>query len=389
MKVLFCVPYSLTRSLGGPKSYIEIAEVLEAHGCECTVVGMEEVAPEMGDYDGIEERMACYRNQLQKYVAEHAQDYDVIEYEHKVLPVSRSSLPQDTLMVARTSLLTHHGVDASPSLWSSAFRMGINAGRDLLLGPTGPKVEVDDYVSVAKKYAGTALSYFKEKKRMRKVLARANRTLRNADLIFVNNRHSRERIIKEGMDGRKVRVIHLGMTEHRRRALAPRQDELPEGPPVIAFVGLFQMRKGSADIPRIARSVIDEHPSATFRLLGTRSLFQTKEEVLAHFHPSIRDQIEVCPRFDPSELPDLLEGAHLGIFPSYYEGFGHGVLEMMAAGLPVVAYDAPGPPEMVPDENVVPRGDWQMMSDRVLGLLDNSDQLSACRMMTKIGKSVV
>ena len=36
-----------------------------------------------------------------------------------------------------------------------------------------------------------------------------------------------------------------------------------------------------------------------------------------------------------------------GAFPSHCEGFPFGVLEMLAAGLPVVAYRAPGAPMMI------------------------------------------
>jgi len=142
---------------------------------------------------------------------------------------------------------------------------------------------------------------------------------------------------------------------------------------------MYQLRKGSDDIPRIAKSVIEAHPSAHFRLLGTKGLFQTRREVLAHFPRSLRSQIEVVPRFEPERLPDLLADAHLGIFPSYYEGFGFGVLEMMAAGLPVIAYDAPGPPEMVPDSLLVPCGDWKAMATITISLLNDSDELKARR----------
>jgi glycosyltransferase involved in cell wall biosynthesis len=37
----------------------------------------------------------------------------------------------------------------------------------------------------------------------------------------------------------------------------------------------------------------------------------------------------------------------VGAFPSYVEGFGIAVVEQLAAGLPTVAYDAPGPRDIL------------------------------------------
>jgi glycosyltransferase involved in cell wall biosynthesis len=37
----------------------------------------------------------------------------------------------------------------------------------------------------------------------------------------------------------------------------------------------------------------------------------------------------------------------IGIFPSHIEGFGLAVLEQLAAGLPTIAYDVPGPRQIL------------------------------------------
>ena len=73
-----------------------------------------------------------------------------------------------------------------------------------------------------------------------------------------------------------------------------------------------------------------------------------------YFPKKLRGYIEVIPQFHPDELPILLSSCSLGIFPSYLEGFAFGVLEMLAAALPVIAYDTPGAPMMVPEQYLVP-----------------------------------
>ena len=57
------------------------------------------------------------------------------------------------------------------------------------------------------------------------------------------------------------------------------------------------------------------------------------------------------------------------------EGFPFGVLEMLASALPVIAYDAPGPPMMLPSEWLVPRGDWQALSAKAARLLQEGAEL--------------
>ena len=62
--------------------------------------------------------------------------------------------------------------------------------------------------------------------------------------------------------------------------------------------------------------------------------------------------------------------ATVGAFPSYVEGFPFAVLEKLTAGLPLIAYDAPGAREMLPAHQLVPPGDVKRMADKIAGVLD-------------------
>src|SRR5207237_5357929 len=77
-----------------------------------------------------------------------------------------------------------------------------------------------------------------------------------------------------------------------------------------------------------------------FLFLGTMI---ANEKVWNDLELEPADFIEVVPQFDPDDLPRLLSDGTVGAFPSYVEGFGMAVVEQLAAGLPTVAYDAPGP----------------------------------------------
>jgi len=155
----------------------------------------------------------------------------------------------------------------------------------------------------------------------------------------------------------------------------------PGGVARVAFVGTFDYRKGARDFGKLAAAICAD--AAELRLVGTAGLFPTAADVLRFFPRGVRPKVQVVPRFDPDGLPDLLADCSVGVFPSYYEGFGFGVLEMLAAAIPVIAYDAPGPPMMLPREWLVPRGDVGAMSTKIIELLHRRECLARARVRAR------
>jgi glycosyltransferase involved in cell wall biosynthesis len=153
---------------------------------------------------------------------------------------------------------------------------------------------------------------------------------------------------------------------------------MPGSAPIVAFVGTFDGRKGAREFPDLVRWVARDVPGVTFMLLGTGG--QSPRDVLRHFPGDLHPRLEIRCRFAPDELPGLLARCAVGVFPSRVEGFGFGVLEMLAAGLPVLAYRAPGPPMMLPDEYLVPVGDARGLARKVVALLhDEASRVRAAR----------
>lgn len=348
MKILFCSQCPVSQELGASKTLIELAEELENLGWFCKIIEPSDIAyqPSMRPQN----RLKYYAENLRRYLHEHASEYDIIEYEHFRLPYCRQEFHPNTLFVARSQLLGHHWKNIEipkSNHWKSR-------ARSFILGTI-------------------------ERTQIERNIQSGEITCEQADLIIVFNYADEDELIKSGIRGEKIRVVPGGISRTRRRLF----EAVSSDPPVeskIAFIGTFDNRKGAKDFPEIVKAICKKAPNASFRFLGTQF---PQERVLPHFPKGLRNRIEVIPHFPTEDLPVLLSSCSVGIFPSYIEGFGYGVLEMLAASVPVIAYDSPGPPMMLPPEYLVPRGDTKGMSKKVISLLNNKAKLTAARIWAK------
>lgn len=98
--------------------------------------------------------------------------------------------------------------------------------------------------------------------------------------------------------------------------------------------------------------------------------------------------VEDCVRFlgFRRDVPQLLHGADIFVFPSYNEGFGLVLLEAMACGLPIVACRERAIPEVVLHREtglLVEPGNSQVFASAIRELLDNPE---LCKQMGDFGQ---
>lgn len=138
----------------------------------------------------------------------------------------------------------------------------------------------------------------------------------------------------------------------------------------VCFLGMWSARKGARDWGQIIQRIRARVPAARFIFLGT---MVEDHLVLEDLKLGVPDFLELVPQFAPDDLPRLLADCTVGAFPSYVEGFGLAVIEQLAAGLPTVAYDAPGPRDILRDassELLVLSGDIPSFSEAVAAILE-------------------
>jgi glycosyltransferase involved in cell wall biosynthesis len=347
MRLLIVSPNPLDRRLGAAKVLIELGEALNAvPGVTCVLAGPDDVGVRRSfDEDGWRRFSEAQRDFLKRCAA----DFDIVDYDHEHLPFDRAEFDPRPLFVARSVLLVHY-------LETIRFPE-----------PRTPRIVLSGIVH------GRARASFQRQR-----IADATRTIRSADLVNVSNAYDRRELARRGVSESKVVVLPFGMSKARRDAFATCQVRSPAAP-VVAFVGSFDFRKGAADFPEIFAGIRKTIPAARLALFGTSGHFRTADEVRAVFPRDLRPSIDIHPEFDPAALPQLLSPCSVGVFPSYCEGFGFGVLEMLAAAMPVVAYDAPGPPEMLTADYLVRPGDTAAMVEKVVALLRDRSRLDVAR----------
>lgn len=119
--------------------------------------------------------------------------------------------------------------------------------------------------------------------------------------------------------------------------------------PYILCIGTLQKRK---NIPRLLQSfyVLKQEHYIPHRLVlvGQRCPDLPEHEIFSTMKQlSLQEDVVWTGYIADRDMPVLLNGAELFVFPSLYEGFGMPILEAMACGVPVACSNTSSLPEVV------------------------------------------
>jgi glycosyltransferase involved in cell wall biosynthesis len=165
------------------------------------------------------------------------------------------------------------------------------------------------------------------------------RSLRGAELsLFLNETDRTFAVERLGVSPARARIVSNGVGG----ALLAAGRRLPgpdEGSPRVAVVGSWAERKGIAYGAPALSSLLARHPVLRVVALGTGA---SEAEVRASFEPAVRERVDVVAAYSRDELPELLRGSHINLFPTLAEGQSLALLETMACGLVAVTTPAGG-----------------------------------------------
>lgn len=142
--------------------------------------------------------------------------------------------------------------------------------------------------------------------------------------------------------------------------------------PVILFVGAPWIRKGLEDLVRAAALLKPRFPRARYLVAGAPQAGEERIVLGLVESLGLRDRFEFRGRVPRAGMPELYREADVLAVPSRYEAFGVTYLEAMASGVPVVASEVGGIPEIVSHGRngfLVPCGKAAVLSEAVGRLL--------------------
>jgi glycosyltransferase involved in cell wall biosynthesis len=121
---------------------------------------------------------------------------------------------------------------------------------------------------------------------------------------------------------------------------------------------------------RLDKQILKEY---SLVLAGSNSYGSGKlQRIIANL--GIEERVVFTGHVNDDDLPGLISGAELFVYPSLYEGFGLPILEAMACGTPVVTSNLSSMPEIAGDAAVlVSPHDVEQIADAVEQVLSSTD----------------
>lgn len=151
------------------------------------------------------------------------------------------------------------------------------------------------------------------------------------------------------------------------------QYNIPEDVPVVGFVGRLGREKGCHELFRAFQNVKKEFPTAKLLFVGPIEKQETIEPELLDYFWKCDDIIKTD---RVSHVEKYTSAMDVYVLPSYREGFGMGVVEASAMGVPVVVTQYPGPSSAM-EEGVsgysVPVKDVEQLTEYILEFLRDPD----------------
>ena len=337
MRILLGLHHYLDPNQGAPGVTLALGKALEAAGCQVEYFGFDHAFPKK---DGGEVGQSLrYPWELSSFLSRHAAEFDIFDIS-----------------------------TGDAWVWARRGRPGAKRSHALITRSHGLEHTVDANVRQEAKAGLEKLSWKYPLYHGGYRLWEVAESIRQADMALMLNQHDADIAVRQlGAAPERVHLIDNGIPDEFLGLPLP-QDGNRQGVK-IAQVGSYIGRKGIVYTSQALNDLLAQHKRMSITFLGTGC---PAAQVYADYDPVVHEQVSVIPHYKRSDLPGLLQGHQVFLFPSLSEGFSLALPEAMACGLAPVATAIPGNTEIaVQDKNalLIPPRDSKAIKETLESLL--------------------
>jgi L-malate glycosyltransferase len=202
-----------------------------------------------------------------------------------------------------------------------------------------------------------------------------------ADRVVANSSAVRDWVVSLGVDENHINVIPNGialngrLTRSRNFRLR-REFGIDPDVPVVAVISRLNPGKGIEYFLKAAVIVREQFPEAFFLIVGGSYFDPLYKPSLERMAKELKIADRVLFTGERNDVQHLLQEVNISVLPSLSEGLSNSLLESMGAGLPVIATNVGGNPEIVQDGKtgfLVPARDEKALSDAMVRMLKSPE----------------
>ncbi|WP_160674372.1 glycosyltransferase family 4 protein [Clostridium sp. C8-1-8] len=173
--------------------------------------------------------------------------------------------------------------------------------------------------------------------------------LEYADYITLVSEGLKEKLIDiYNINSSKILVIGNGVDINLFKLKTKEENNLKTYK-TVGYVGNLNYTKGSDRLPRIFELISKELKSIRFVIVGDGEL---KHDISSNFN-NLGLEVDFVGRVAPELVPDYINKMDVMILPSRNEGFGMVIIEANSCGVPCVAAEVGGIPEVISDKRLL------------------------------------
>jgi sugar transferase (PEP-CTERM/EpsH1 system associated) len=198
-------------------------------------------------------------------------------------------------------------------------------------------------------------------------------------IICVANSNAKFMQEKQHIPAEKIRVVYNGIEPEIYSSAASDPESkkmelgITKGDVIIGNVARFSPPKDHENLIRAFKQVLQSVPAAKLLLIGDGPLEYKIKSLVSKL--GLGNQVKFLGR--RRDIPGLLKTFDVFVLPSSSEGLPMAILEAMASGLPIIATNVGGNPEVVINEEtgiIVPAKNPGALAEATCRLLSNRNE---------------